>query len=100
MAERLITLESCYRVTQTPYWFPTPVGKPYLSVALTGQANAIQRQHAYAYSLMCLIKPGRGCDLPCDYLPLAWRDWEAELEKQGFGAGGFGPYYPNRKRCK
>jgi hypothetical protein len=83
-----------------PYWFPTPVGKPYLSVALSSQASESQRQHAYAYSLTCLIKPGGGCDLPCDYLPLAWRDWQADLEKQGFGVGGFGPYYPNRSRCE
>lgn len=84
----------------TPYWFPTPVGKPYLWVALTTQADAVQREHAYAYSLSCLVKPGGGCDLPCDYLPLAWHDWQAELEKDGFGPEGFGDYYPNRKRCK
>jgi hypothetical protein len=84
----------------TPYWFPTPVGKPYLRVALTSQANVVERQHAYAYSLRCLIKLGGGCDLPCDYLPVAWHDWEAELEKHGFGVGGFGGYYPNRKRCR
>jgi hypothetical protein len=83
-----------------PYWFPTPVGKPYLFVALTNQASATQREHAYAYSLDCLTKLGGGCDLPCDYLPLAWHDWQAELEKAGFGVGGFGPYYPNRNRCK
>jgi len=91
--------ERLLRFSQPPYWFPTPVGKPYLSVALTDQASAVQREHAYAYSLICLIKPGRGCDLPCDYLPLAWCDWHAELEKQGFGAGGFGPYYPSPDRC-
>ena len=84
-----------------PYWFPTPVGKPYLWVALSSQASEAQRQHAYTYSLRCFIKPGWGCDLPCDYLPLAWRDWQADLEKQGpFGAGGFGPYYSSRNRCK
>jgi hypothetical protein len=83
-----------------PYWFPTPVGKPYLWVALSSEASEVQRQRAYAYSLRCLIKPGGGCDLPCEYLPLAWRDWQADLEKQGFGAGGFGPYYPSRNRCE
>jgi len=31
-----------------------------------------QRQHAFAFSLECFTKPGGGCDLPCDYLPLAW----------------------------
>ena len=84
----------------TPYWFPTPVGKPYITVALTTQASVAQRQHAYAYSLECLTKLGGGCDLPCDYLPVAWHDWQTELEEQGFGVGGFGGYYPNRGRCR
>ena len=82
------------------YWFPTPVGKPYLRVALDAGATPEQREHAYAYSLKCLVKPGRGCDLPCDYLPLAWKDWQAELKKSGFGADGFGPFYPERARCQ
>lgn len=84
----------------SPYWFPTPVGKPYLRVALTREASIAQHEHAYAYSLVCLTKPGSGCDLPCDYLPVAWHDWQAELEKQGFGVEGFGGYYPNRSRCR
>jgi len=88
------------KFSKPPYWFPTPVGKPYLNVSLTGEASALEREHAYSFSLTCLIKPGGGCDLPCDYLPLAWRDWQAELERQGFGVGGFGPYYPTRARCK
>ena len=88
------------KFSKPPYWFPTPVGKPYLNVVLTNQASASEREHAYAFSLACLIKPGGGCDLPCDYLPLAWRDWQSELEKEGFGAEGFGPYYPTRGRCK
>jgi len=92
--------ERLVKFADPPYWFPTPVGKPYLNVALTAEANAIQREHAYSYSLTCLIKPGGGCDLPCDYLPLAWHDWQAALEQQSFGVGGFGPYYPNRERCK
>lgn len=75
------------------YWFPTPVGKPYLRVALTKDATPVQRQHAYDYSLRCLTKIGRGCDLPCDYLPVAWRDWETQI-------GGFGNYYAARQRCK
>lgn len=82
------------KYSKPPYWFPTPVGKPYLTVALTNQANAAEREHAYGLSLACLTKPGGGCDLPCDYLPLAWRDWQTELEKDSFGAEGFGPYYP------
>jgi hypothetical protein len=92
--------ERMVKFSTPPYWFPTPVGKPYLRVALTSQATVAQREHAYAYSLDCLSKLGGGCDLPCDYLPLAWHDWQAELEKAGFGVGGFGPYYPNRDRCK
>jgi hypothetical protein len=70
-----------------------PVGKPYLGVGLGPTATAQQRQRAYAFSLQCLTKIGNGCDLPCDYLPLAWKDWEAQL-------GGFGEYYPNRARCR
>jgi hypothetical protein len=85
------------RLGSASYWFPTPVGKPYLRVALTAQADDVQRQHAYAYSLKCLVKPGRGCDLPCDYLPLAWHDWEDELNKQGWI--GFGGHYTMRARC-
>jgi hypothetical protein len=92
--------EALFDFSEPPYWFPTPVGKPYLRVELTGDATVAQREHAYAYSFKCLIKPGNECDLPCDYLPLAWRDWQAQLEKQGFGEGGFGRYYPNRGRCK
>lgn len=88
------------KFSKPPYWFPTPVGKPYLSVALTSQASPVEREHAYALSLVCLIKLGGGCDLPCDYLPLAWRDWQTELQREGFGTGGFGPYYPTRRRCK
>lgn len=88
------------RFSEPPYWFPNPVGKPYLNVALTSQASHAEREHAYTLSLVCLTKLGGGCDLPCDYLPLAWRDWQTELEKENFGAEGFGPYYPNRARCK
>jgi hypothetical protein len=89
--------ERLKRSVFAPYSFPTPVGKPYLRITLTTEATAVERQHAYAYPLKCLIKPGRGCDLPCDYLPLAWHDWESELEKQGVG---FANYYPSRKRCE
>jgi hypothetical protein len=84
------------RLGSESYWFPTPVGKPYLWVALTAKADNVQRQHAYAYSLTCLVKPGRGCDLPCDYLPLAWRDWESDLNERGFGFDG---HYSARARC-
>ena len=86
-----------YRSDETHYGFPTPVGKPYLRVVLDSHATREQREHAYAFSLRCLIKPGGGCDLPCDYLPLAWKDWESELKQS---ASGFGDYYPNRARRK
>lgn len=100
MTDEYLQTPRWIRDLSTVYWFPTPVGKPYLWIGLTPQASAVQREHAYAYSLKCLIKPGGGCNLPCDYLPLAWHDWQAELEKQGFGDEGFGDYYPDRKRCK
>jgi hypothetical protein len=85
-----------YRADEPHYGFPTPVGKPYLNVVLDSHATPEQRRHAYAFSLRCLVKPGGGCDLPCDYLPLAWKDWEAELKSEGWG---FGDYYPGRARC-
>ena len=75
----------------------TPVGKPYLWVTLDKAATPAQRSRAYALSLTCLVKPGGGCDLPCDYLPLAWKDWEAELTSEGWD---FGHYYPTHARCK
>jgi hypothetical protein len=56
---------------------------------MTPKVSVAQR-HTYAYSLECLTKLGGGCDLPYDYLPVAWHDWQAELEKQGLGVGGFG----------
>ena len=40
-----------FRDGSTSYWFRTPVGSPYLWVALTPQADALQREHAFAYSL-------------------------------------------------
>jgi hypothetical protein len=79
------------------YDFPTPVGKPYLEVVLDSGATSEQRQHAWNLSLRCLVKPGDACDLPCDYLPAAWKDWESELKSEGWG---FGEHYPNRARCK
>jgi hypothetical protein len=68
---------------KAPYWFPTPVGKPYLRVDLTTGATPVQRQHAYDYSFRCLTKLGRGCDLPCDYLPVAWHDWKLNSSNRG-----------------
>lgn len=80
------------------YYFPTPVGKPYLKVVLDSHADPVQRQHAFAFSFRCLVKPG-GCDLPCDYLPFAWQDWKIHLQQASF-AGDFNSYYPKGGRCK
>jgi hypothetical protein len=80
------------------YGFPTPVGKPYLAVRLDSQATPEQRRHAFAFSFRCLVKPGWGCDLPCDYLPLAWHDWQVQLRETGFTS--FNEYYPKSGRCK
>lgn len=78
------------------YEFPQPIGKPYLDVHLNHHATSEQRQRAYAFSLTCLTKPGSGCDLPCDYLPLAWKDWIPTWENKPL----YTPYYPTRARCK
>ncbi len=96
MVEEYVKYPEYYRAGETHYGFPSPVGKPYLLVALDVSATAEQREHAYTLSLRCLVKPGGGGDLPCDYLPLAWKDWEAELKSEGWG---FGNYYPRRARC-
>jgi hypothetical protein len=80
------------------YRFPTPVGKPYLKVVLDRHADAVQRQHAFAFSFRCLTKLGGGCDLSCDYLPLAWRDWRADLQATAFP--DFDGVYPNSQRCR
>ena len=79
--------------------FPTPVGKPYLRVLLDSHASPIQRRRAFAFSFDCLTKPGGGCDLPCDYLPLAWQDWQVALRDSGL-FDVFNQHYPNSSRCK
>lgn len=76
-----------------PYEFPTPVGKPYLLVRLNSHATPIQRQHAFGFSFECLIKPGWGCDLPCDYLPAAWQDWKVYVHDVGL-SDAFKEHYP------
>jgi hypothetical protein len=79
------------------YGFPTPVGKPYLKVVLDSHANEVQRQHAFAFSFRCLTKPGGGCDLSCDYLPLAWKDWRADLQPT---FPNFDGVYPGSECCR
>ena len=85
---------------QGHYSFPTPIGKPYLYINLDSHATPLQREHAFAFSFRCFVKPGWGCDLPCDYLPLAWQDWKAELRQTGFPMDYFNQKYPNNDRCK
>ena len=82
------------------YIFPTPVGKPYLRVVVDELASPIERQRAFAFSFKCLTKVGGGCDLPCDYLPLAWSDWKADLQRNGFPVSDFNRVYRDNQRCR
>lgn len=87
--------------TSSPhYYFPTPVGKPYLRVQLDSQASTAQRQRAFDFSFECLTKPGWGCDLPCDYLPSAWQDWKESLRGSVLYPDYFYARYPKSTRCK
>jgi hypothetical protein len=88
-----------YLLSRGHYQFPTPVGKPYLRVQLDSHASTVQRRHAFDFSFWCLIKPGGGCDLPCDYLPSAWQDWKVYLQDVGF-SDVFNQHYPKSSRCK
>lgn len=83
-----------------PYYFVTPVGKPYLRVVLDSHASPIQRQHAFDFSFRCLVKPGGGCDLPCDYLPSAWEDWKESLRDTPLWLKVFNDAYPKNARCR
>lgn len=82
------------------YYFPTPVGKPYLRIILDTHAAPIQRRHAFEFSFGCLVKPGGGCDLPCDYLPSAWQDWRVSLRDSGYPQDDFNQHYPKNWRCR
>lgn len=64
--------------SSSAYSFPTPIGKPYLMVQLTNQATPQQKQRAFDLNMSCLLSRS-GCDWPCDYLPLAWKDYEKEV---------------------
>jgi hypothetical protein len=81
------------------YYFPTPVGKPYLRVELDSAASELQRKHAYDFSFRCLTKPGWGCDLSCDYLPSAWQDWRESLKGSDLYPTYFYERYPKSTRC-
>jgi len=88
------------KALQTPhYYFPTPVGKPYLRVELDAEASEVQRHHAFDFSFRCLTKPGWGCDLPCDYLPSAWPDWKESLRGSALYPAYFYERYPKSTRC-
>ncbi len=82
------------------YYFPTPVGKPFLRVQLDSAATEMQRKHAFDFSFRCLTKPGWGCDLSCDYLPSAWQDWRESLKGSALYPTYFYKRYPKSTRCK
>lgn len=82
------------------YFFPTPVGKPYLRVVVDDLADSVEREHAFEFSFRCLTKVGGACDLPCDYLPSAWSDWKIDLQRTGFPMSDFDQVYRNNQRCK
>ena len=86
------------QVRDRHYAFPTPVGKPYLSVELDSHASSMERAHAFGFSFRCLVKPGWGCDLPCDYLPSAWQDWKARIQ-DSFSLDFFETACPHNARC-
>lgn len=96
-AEEYDEMPDRYSSIDGHYIFPTPVGKPYLNVVLDRHADAAQKQHAFAFSFRCLTKPGGGCDLSCDYLPLAWKDWRASLQST---IPDFDGTYPGSERCR
>jgi hypothetical protein len=81
------------------YYFPTPVGKPYLRVELDSHASPIERDRAFEFSFRCLTKVGGGCDLSCDYLPSAWQDWKQSLRSNDPNLEDFYKHYPKSGRC-
>jgi hypothetical protein len=99
MVDEYVEFPQHWQYSPEHYSFPTPVGKPYLRVAIDSHASPTQRQHAFDFSFGCLIKPGGNCDLPCDYLPSAWKDWKASLQNT-FTQDFFDQHYPNNGRCE
>jgi hypothetical protein len=65
------------------YQFRTPVGAPYLRVVLTPAAPSSMRERAFAIDIHCLVA-FRICDSACQYLPLLWNDWKAEMDRDGW----------------
>jgi hypothetical protein len=92
-------VEESPRSTQFLYEFPTPVGKPYLHVQVTSAAPSGVRKRAWTLSTSCLISR-TGCDIPCDYLPLAWQDWKTSLVGKGISEADFRISYRNDDHCK
>lgn len=87
------------RTGQSSYGFPTPMGKPYLHVQITSTAAPEIRKRAWTLSTRCLMSR-TGCDIACDYLPLAWQDWKASLALKGIKEGEFRISYPKDNHCK
>ena len=63
------------------YSFPTPIGKKYLSVVFTNLASPEQKRRAVGLNMRCFLSRKR-CDWPCDYLPLAWTDYERGVPQE------------------
>jgi hypothetical protein len=95
-------LETSRRHEHEPfhYYYPTPVGKPYLRLQLDSAASEIQRKHAFDFSFRCLTKPGWGCDLSSDYLATAWQDWRESLKGSDLYPTIFYEHYPKSTRRK
>jgi hypothetical protein len=64
--------------SRPPYSFAEPFGKPYMRTIVTNSASSEQKTKATAFDMGCLTS-FRGCNWPCDYLPLAWRDYRNVL---------------------
>ena len=61
------------RIAPIPYFVHGPIEKGYLGVAFSNRATAEQRNHALALKMSCFLSL-RGCNKPCEYLPLVWKD--------------------------
>jgi hypothetical protein len=92
-------VEDSPQTNRPSYEFPTPIGKPYLHVRITTAASTEIRERAWTLSTRCLMSR-TGCNIACDYLPLAWQDWKASLEQKGIDEHDFRISYPEDGRCK
>jgi hypothetical protein len=76
--------------SRPPYSFAGPFGKFHMRTILSDSASPEQKRKATAFNLGCLTSV-RGCNWPCDYLPLAWRDYRDALPEdvvEGFKRSG------------